>query len=162
MKITRLWSHFKRKGDGKCYCPCKKCKGLKNQRILITTSQRHCRQHDHIEGGKNFCPLVNVNFELVEHGGVSIKAEDNSPMEEDDPEVENTIEDVGIDEPDNVLGNMLEEDVIGATNEDDEDDDSHASKDDEEEKFYIPIIEKVYKLFYQVSQTKFSLLYYCW
>ena len=33
--ITRLWSQLKRKGDGKCYCPYKNCKGLKNRRLLM-------------------------------------------------------------------------------------------------------------------------------
>lgn len=85
-----MWSQFKRKGDGKCYYPCKKCKGLKNQIILITIAQRHCRKHDHIKGGNDFCPLVNVDLKLVGHGGVNIEAEGNSPMEEDDLEAKST------------------------------------------------------------------------
>ena len=84
--IARLWSQFKRKGDGKCYCPYKKCKGLNNQIILITTAYRHCRQHDHIKGGKDFHPVVNVDFKLVEHGSVNIKEEGNYLTEEDDEE----------------------------------------------------------------------------
>ena len=69
----------------------------------------------------------------MEHGGVNIK-EDNTLMEEDDPEAKNTIVDVG----------------IGATNEDDEDDDSSACNDDDDddEKLDIPIIEKAYELLY--------------
>ena len=39
---------------------------------------------------------MNVDFELVEHGGVNIEEEGNAPMEDDDPKVENTIEDVSI------------------------------------------------------------------
>ena len=70
--ISRLWFEFKRTSDEKCYYPCKKFKGLNNWRILIIIDQRHCRQHDHIEGGKDFHPLVNVDFELVEHGSVNI------------------------------------------------------------------------------------------
>lgn len=152
--IARLWSRFKRNGDGKCYFPCKKCKGLKNRRILITTAQRHCRQHDHIEGGKDFFPLVNVDFELVVHGGVNIKAEGNALMEEDDPKAKNTIEDVGISATNNVPENMIEEDVTGTTDEDDEDDDSHASDDDDdEENPDTPIIEKTHEPLYQGSQT---------
>ena len=88
--MAALWAQFRRKPD-KCYCPCKKCKGLKNQRILITTAQSHCRQHGRIEGGHDFCQLVNVDFKLEEHGGVNIQVGDNAPMEEDDLVVENTI-----------------------------------------------------------------------
>lgn len=78
---ARLWSQFRRKVD-KCNCPRKRCKGLKNRRILITIPQSHCRQHGHIEGGHNFHRLVNVDFQLEEHGGVNIQAWDNAPMEE--------------------------------------------------------------------------------
>ena len=74
----------------------------------------------------DFCPLVNVDIELVEQGGVNIEAKCNALMEEDDPKVENTIEDVGIGATDNVLENRIKEDVTGATNEDDEGDDSCA------------------------------------
>lgn len=49
--ITRLWATLKRKGDGKCYCPCNNCKGLKMRRLLITIAKKHCRQHGHVEGG---------------------------------------------------------------------------------------------------------------
>ena len=57
-KIARLWSNLKRKGDGKCYCPCKICKDLKTQRYLIKIVKEHCRQHGHIEGGNKFHPLI--------------------------------------------------------------------------------------------------------
>ena len=56
--IARLWSNLKRKGDGKFYCPCKICKGLKTQRYLIKIAEQHCRQHGHIEGGNKYHPLV--------------------------------------------------------------------------------------------------------
>ena len=56
--ISILWSNLKRKGDGKCYCPCKNCKGLKTRRYLIKIVEEHCRKHGHIEGGNKFCPLV--------------------------------------------------------------------------------------------------------
>ena len=82
---------------------------------------------------------MNVDFELVEHGGMNIKVEGNSPMEEDDPKVENTIEDVGIGAADNVLENRIEEDVTGTT---DEDDDSGASNNDDKEILDIPVIEE--------------------
>ena len=57
-KIVRLWSNLKGKGDGKCYGPCKICKGLNTRRYLIKTTEEHCRQHGHIEGGNKYCPLV--------------------------------------------------------------------------------------------------------
>ena len=56
--LARLWDGVKRRGDGKCYCPCKMCKGLKTRRYLITTTEQHCRQHGHIEGGNEYRPLV--------------------------------------------------------------------------------------------------------
>ena len=80
--MAALWAQFRRKPDKFC-CPYKKCKGLKNRRILITKAQSHCRQHGYIEGGYDFCPLLNVNFVLEEHGGVNIQGEDNTPMEDD-------------------------------------------------------------------------------
>ena len=89
--MAALWAQFQRKPN-KCYCPCKKCKGLKTRRILITTAQSHCRQHGHVEGGHDFRPLLNVDFLLEEHGGVNIQAEDNTPMEEDDNVPEDMIE----------------------------------------------------------------------
>ena len=58
--IARLRSTLKRKGDGKCYCPYKMCKGLKTRRYLITTTEQHCRQHGHIEGGNEYRPLVYI------------------------------------------------------------------------------------------------------
>lgn len=39
--------------------------------------------------------LKNMVFEVEEHGGVNIEAEDNDPMEDDDHALENTIEDDG-------------------------------------------------------------------
>ena len=58
--IARLWSNLKRKGDEKCYCPCKICKGLKTRRYLITTAKQHCRQHGHIKGRNEYHPLVSI------------------------------------------------------------------------------------------------------
>ena len=78
--MAALWAQFRRKPN-KCYCPCKKCKGLKTRRILITTAQSHCRQHGHVEGGHEFRPLLNVDFLLEEDGGVNIQVEDNTIME---------------------------------------------------------------------------------
>ena len=76
--MVALWAQFRRKPN-KFYYPCKKCKGLKNQRILITTAQSHCRQHGHVEGGHDFHSLLNVDFLLEEHGGVNIQAEITLP-----------------------------------------------------------------------------------
>ena len=51
--MATLWSQFQKKAN-KCIFPCKKCKGLKNQRILMTIAQSHCRKYGHIEGGHDF------------------------------------------------------------------------------------------------------------
>lgn len=59
---ARLWSNLKRKGDGKCYCPCKICKGLKTRRLKIKTTKKNCRQHGHIEGGHDYHPLVSCSL----------------------------------------------------------------------------------------------------
>ena len=61
-------------------------------------------------------------------------------MEEDDPNVENTVEDVGINIVDNVSENKIKEDVAGIPNEYDEYDDSHASNDYDEDNLDIPTI----------------------
>ena len=29
--LARLWDGLKRKGDGKCYCPCSQCRGLRGE-----------------------------------------------------------------------------------------------------------------------------------
>lgn len=98
--------------------------------------------------------MVNVDFKLVEHGGVNIKEEDNVVMEEYDLEAKNIIVDVGICVTDNVLENRIEEDVTGSTNEYDEDDDSGTHNyDDDEENLDIPLIEKAYETLYKGSQT---------
>ena len=80
-------------------------------------------------------------------------------MEDDDPEVENTIVDVGIGATDNVLENRMEEDVTSTTNEDDY---SHASNDDDEENLDILVIEKDMSPYTTAPKQCFSLLYYCW
>ena len=71
-------------------------------------------------------------------------------MEEDDLEIENTIEDVGIGAADNVLENRIENDVTGTIVEDD---DIHASNDDDEKNLDILVIVKAYDPLYQGSQT---------
>lgn len=73
--LDRLWARLKRKGDGKCYCPCNNCKGLKTRRLLITTAEKHCRQHGHVEGGHDYRPLVSCSlyvFILIEFVNVYI------------------------------------------------------------------------------------------
>ena len=57
-KLARLRETLEVRGDGKCYCPCYDCRDLKNRRILITTTQRHCREKGHAEGGYGYRPLV--------------------------------------------------------------------------------------------------------
>ena len=127
--MAALWAQFRRKPD-KCYCPCKKYKGLKNQIILITTAQSHCRQHGHVERGHNFFPLLNVYFLLEEHGGVNIQAEDSTPMEEDD----------------NVPEDMIEEDGIGAGDEEAHNDGTGESDNNDEDGLDIPTLDdKAYK-----------------
>ena len=44
--------------DRKCYCPCKRCKGLKIRRLLIIIDKRHCRDYGHVEGRHEYHPLV--------------------------------------------------------------------------------------------------------
>ena len=56
--LARLWDAVKRRGDGKCYCPCTQCRGFKRRRILISTTTKHCREHGHAEGGNEYCPFV--------------------------------------------------------------------------------------------------------
>ena len=56
--LARLWDGLKRKGDGKCYCPCSQCRGFKRRQINITTNIKHCREHGHAKGGHEFHPFV--------------------------------------------------------------------------------------------------------
>jgi hypothetical protein len=57
-KLDRLRAALEARGKGKCYFPCYDCKGLKKRRLLITTTQRHCREKGHAEGGYEYRPLV--------------------------------------------------------------------------------------------------------
>ena len=132
--MVALWAQFQRKPN-KCYCPCKKCKELKTQRILITNAQNHCRQNGHVEGGHNFCPLLNVDFLLEEHGGVNIQVEDNTPMEEDD----------------NVPEDMIEEDGIGLGDEEAHNDGTSEYDNNDEVGLDIPLIEKAHEPLYEGS-----------
>ena len=56
--LAKLWDAAKRRGDGKCYCPCTQCRGFKMRRILISTATKHCREHGHAKGGNEYRPFV--------------------------------------------------------------------------------------------------------
>jgi hypothetical protein len=57
-KLARFRAALEVRGDGKCYCPCNDCRGLQRIRLLITTTERHCREKGHAEGGNEYHPLV--------------------------------------------------------------------------------------------------------
>jgi hypothetical protein len=57
-KLAQLREGLEARGDEKCYFPCYDCRGLQNRRLLITTSQKHCREKGHAEGGYEYRPLV--------------------------------------------------------------------------------------------------------
>ena len=78
-----------------------------------------------------------MDFLLEEHGGVNIKAEDNTPMEEDD----------------NVPEDMIEEDVIGVGDEEAHNDGTSESDNDDEDGLDIPLLEKAHEPLYEGSQT---------
>jgi hypothetical protein len=47
------------KGDGRCYCPCKKCCFARPVRILISIATKHCRNYGHIDRRSNeYRPMV--------------------------------------------------------------------------------------------------------
>ena len=60
--LIRLWDGLKRKGDGKCYCPCSQCWGFKRRKINITTAKRHCREDGHAEEGHDYRPFVSFYY----------------------------------------------------------------------------------------------------
>jgi hypothetical protein len=57
-KLAQLRAALEARGDGKCYFPCYDSIGFQNRRLLITTTQRHCREKGHAEGGYEYRPLV--------------------------------------------------------------------------------------------------------
>jgi hypothetical protein len=57
-KLAQLRETLEARGDGKGYFPCYDCKGLQNRRLLITTTQKNCREKGHVEGGYEYLPLV--------------------------------------------------------------------------------------------------------
>ena len=58
--LAKIWDAVKRRGDCKCYCPCTQCRGFKRRIILISTSTKHCREHQHADGGNEYCPFVGL------------------------------------------------------------------------------------------------------
>jgi hypothetical protein len=70
-RLAQFRATLEAKGDGKCYFPCNDCRGLQTRRILITTTEKHCREKGHTEGGYEYHPLVrhysiyNVFFVIV-------------------------------------------------------------------------------------------------
>jgi len=44
--------------DGKCYFPCRNCKGLRPRRILIKSTEKHCRDYEHAKGGHEYHSFV--------------------------------------------------------------------------------------------------------
>jgi hypothetical protein len=57
-KLARLRVELEARSDGKHYFPCYDCRGLQKKRVLITTTQRHCREKGHAEGGYEYHPMV--------------------------------------------------------------------------------------------------------
>ena len=58
--LARLRDAAKRRGDGKCYCPCTQSRGFKRRIILISIATKHYREHGHAEGGKEYRPFVGL------------------------------------------------------------------------------------------------------
>ena len=58
--FARLWDAVKRRGHGKCYCPCSQSMGFNRRRILISTATKHCREHGHTKGGNEYRPFVGL------------------------------------------------------------------------------------------------------
>ena len=56
--LARLFSALDARGDGKCYCPCNQCWGFKRRALLIRTTEKHCRDNEHVEGGHEYHPMV--------------------------------------------------------------------------------------------------------
>ena len=44
--------------DGKCYCPCSNCKGLRPRKNIIKSTKKHCRDYEHVEGGHEYHSFV--------------------------------------------------------------------------------------------------------
>ena len=59
--LARLWDGVERRGDGKCYCPCSRCRGFNPRRLLIPTAKKNCREHGHVEGEHEYHPMVSHN-----------------------------------------------------------------------------------------------------
>ena len=57
-RYAEAMASLEAKGDGKCYCPCNDCKGLRTRIILWTSAEKHCKEKGHAEGGYEYHPLV--------------------------------------------------------------------------------------------------------
>ena len=62
--LARLWDGPKRKGDGKCDCPCSQCRGFKRRIIRIAIAERHYREYGHAEGGHDYSPFVSFSLHM--------------------------------------------------------------------------------------------------
>ena len=60
--FARLWDGVRKRGDGKCHCPCSRCRGFNPRRLLISTAKRHCREHGHVEGDHEYHPFVSPSL----------------------------------------------------------------------------------------------------
>ena len=59
--LARLFATLEERGDGKCYFPCNRCKGLKRRRLLIRTTKKYSRNNGHDEGGHEYFPMVSYS-----------------------------------------------------------------------------------------------------
>ena len=82
-----------------------------------------------------------MDFQPKEHGGVNIKAEDNTPMEEEG----------------NVPKDMIEEVGNGVGDEEAHNDGTRKSNNDDEDGLDIPLLEKPHEPLYEGSQTTLLL-----
>jgi hypothetical protein len=57
-KLSQFRATLEARGDGKCYFPCYDYRVLQRRRLLIKTTERHCREKGHGEGGYEYHPLV--------------------------------------------------------------------------------------------------------
>jgi hypothetical protein len=53
------------KGDGRCYCPCKKCCLGRPIRILIAIATKHCRKYGHIDGRSNEYRTMVISYIFI-------------------------------------------------------------------------------------------------
>ena len=53
------------KGDGRCYCPCKKCYLRRPVKFLIETTTKHCRKYGHIDGKSNEYRTMVISYIFI-------------------------------------------------------------------------------------------------